>query len=66
MAGTETELQELTTKLENVIKKLFLMEINIDKSKIFVNSHNDHAPTNITINSQKLEEVTYFRYLGQL
>jgi hypothetical protein len=53
MSGTETELQELTTKLENVIK-LLRMEIKIDKRKILVNSHNDYAPTNIRINSQKL------------
>jgi hypothetical protein len=55
MAKTKTELQELTTKLENVINK-FEMEINIDESNTLVNSHNDHAPTNITINSQKLEK----------
>jgi hypothetical protein len=51
MAGTETELQELTTKLKNFIKK-FWMEINIDKSKILVNSHNNHTPTNITMGTR--------------
>jgi hypothetical protein len=51
IAGSESELQELTTKLETVTKN-YGMEINIDKSKILINSYDDHIPTNIVMNGQ--------------
>jgi uncharacterized protein (DUF302 family) len=52
MAKIEIELQELITLLENVINKSG-MAINIDKSKILVNSNSDHVPIKVTINFQK-------------
>uniref|UniRef100_A0A0B7AVG4 Reverse transcriptase domain-containing protein n=2 Tax=Arion vulgaris TaxID=1028688 RepID=A0A0B7AVG4_9EUPU len=63
MAGTEEELQELTSKLETVSRK-YRMEINKEKIKILVNRSNNHKHTNIWLNGQKLEEVETFKYHG--
>ena len=60
---SEAELQELTTRLEEVARA-YGMEISEEKSKILVNSHNQLTPTNITMNGQRLEEVKDFKYLG--
>ena len=63
MGGSEAELQDLTTRLEET-STAYGMEVSAEKSKILVNSHNQQAPTNIMLNGQKLEEVDNFKYLG--
>lgn len=63
MGKSEAELQELTTRLEEVARS-YGMEISAEKSKILVNSHNHTTPTNIVMNGQTLEEVKDFKYLG--
>ena len=62
MAGSNSELQELTTKLSERASA-YGMEISTTKSKVMVNSVRD-ASVNITMNGEQLEEVSYFKYLG--
>lgn len=63
MGKSEAELQDLTTRLEEVARA-YGMEISAEKSKILVNSINKTAPANITMNGQTLEVVKEFKYLG--
>ena len=63
MAGSEAELQDLTTRLEKAAGR-YGMEISSEKSKIMVNSNTHQAATSITLNGQMLEEVDSFKYLG--
>ena len=64
MGKSEAELQELTTRLEEVARAYGMEILSEEKSKILVNSHNQLTPTNITMNGQTLEEVKDFKYLG--
>ncbi len=63
MGGSEAELQDLTTRMEKSSSQ-YGMEVSSEKNKITVNSHTHHAPTNIKMNDQRLEEVDRFKYLG--
>lgn len=62
MAGSNNELQVLTTRLEESAGA-YGMEVSHEKSKVLVNSMNDTS-ADITMNGQKLEEVNSFKYLG--
>ena len=62
MGGSNKELQDLTNKLVERAGA-FGMEVSSEKSKVMVNSTNDIS-VNITMNSDHLEEVTAFKYLG--
>ena len=62
MAGSNTELQDLTSRLEKRAGA-YGMEVSSEKSKIMVNSANN-TPAQISMNGQQLEEVEAFKYLG--
>ncbi|MGL4418375.1 MAG: reverse transcriptase domain-containing protein [Plesiomonas shigelloides] len=62
MAGSNTELQNLTNKLSRIAGS-YGMEISTDKSKVMTNSTNDRN-NKIYVNGQRLEEVNSFKYLG--
>lgn len=62
MAGSNSELQNLTDKLSSSAGS-YGMEISTDKSKIMINTTGDSS-SNIYMNGQKLEEVDSFKYLG--
>ena len=62
MAGSNSELQELTNKLI-ATAGAYGMEISTVKSKVMVNSTNN-ASVSIIMDGKKLEEVSSFKYLG--
>ncbi|CAH1266623.1 Hypp3444 [Branchiostoma lanceolatum] len=62
LAGTNTELQDLTDKLTQSTGS-FGMEVSTEKSKVMVNSK-DETQAVIYMNGQQLEEVGSFTYLG--
>ena len=62
MAGSNSELQELTNKLI-ATASAYGMEISTVKSKVMVNSTNN-ASVSIIMDGKKLEEVSSFKYLG--
>ena len=62
MSGSNGELQDLINRL--VDRALaYGMEVTTEKSKIMTNSTNNIS-ADISMNGQKLEEVTSFKYLG--
>ena len=61
MAGSNSELQELTNKLI-ATASAYGMEISTVKSKVMVNSTNN-ASVSIIMDGKKLEEVSSFKYL---
>ena len=63
MGGSNSELfQDLTNRL-NDRATVYGMEVGKEKSKIMTNSTNSIS-ADIRINSQKLEMMTSFKYLG--
>ena len=62
MGGSNKELQDLTTRLENRAGA-YGMEMSSEKSKVLVNSASNTA-AEIYMNGQQLEEVDAFKYLG--
>ena len=62
MAGSNSELQELTNKLI-ATAGAYGMEISTVKSKVMVNSTNN-ASVSIIMDGEELEEVSSFKYLG--
>ena len=62
MGGSNGELQDLTSRLVDRAKARG-MEVSTEKSKIMTNSTNI-ITANISMNGQKLEDVTSFKYLG--
>ena len=40
------------------------MELNVKKTKTMVFSKTENAQCNITVNGEKLEQVTRYKYLG--
>ena len=62
MDGIIGELQDPTNRLEDRATACGL-EISTEKSKIMTNSTNNIS-ADISMNGQKLEEVTSFKYLG--
>lgn len=62
MGGISSERQELTNRLEERARA-YRMEVSTDKLKIMVNS-TTNTSADITMNGEKLEEVTSFKYLG--
>ena len=51
MGGSENELQDLTTRLEEKAS-VYGMEVSSEKSKALVNSTNQKTPVNIMMNGQ--------------
>ena len=62
LAGSETELQELTNRLVGAARD-YGMEISADKSKILVNSP-EGVTASIHLDGAPLEQVESFKYLG--
>ena len=61
IAGTNSELQELTNRISEASKE-YGMEVSKEKSKTMVNSKNESAK--IMIDGTLLENVKTFKYLG--
>ena len=61
MDGNNDELQDLTNRLVDRATACE-MEVSTEKSKIMTNSTNNIS-TDISMNGQKLEQVTSFKYL---
>ena len=64
MGGSNGELQDLTNRLVDRAKAYYGMEVITKKSKIMTNSTNNIS-ADISMNGQKLEEVTGFKYPEQ-
>ena len=62
MGSSNSELQDLTNRLVNK-PTAFGMEVSIENSNILINSTNN-VGADISMNGQKLEEVTSFKHLG--
>ena len=62
MGGSNAELQDLTNRLVDRVTTCGV-EVSTEKSKITTNSMNNISAY-ISMNCQKFEEVTSFRYLG--
>ena len=62
MGGRNDELQGLTNRLVD-LATAYGMEVSAEKSKIMTNSTNNTS-ADISMNGQKLQEVTSFKYLG--
>ena len=62
MGGSSGELQDLTNRLVDRAMA-YGMDVSIEKSKFIANSMNNIS-ADISINGRKLEEVTFFKYLG--
>ena len=62
MDGSNDELQDLTNSLIDEATA-YGMEVNTEKSTIMTNSINNIS-ADISMDSQKLEKVTSFKYLG--
>src|SRR6476469_10022188 len=65
VANTEAGLQSLIDSV-NITAKHYNMKINIRKTKEMVVSRNGGERVNITVESQSVEQVSKFRYLGSL
>ena len=62
MGGSNDELQDLTNRLVDGATA-YGMEVSTEKSKIMTNSTNNIS-ADISMNGQKLQEVTSFKYMG--
>ena len=62
MGGSNGELQDLTNRLVDKATA-YGLEVSTEKSKIITNSTNNIS-ADISLNGQKLGEVTTFKYLG--
>ena len=60
MGGSSGELQDLTNRLINSATA-YGMEVSTEENKIMTNSTNNIS-ADISVNSQKLDEVTSFKY----
>src|SRR6478609_560080 len=65
VANTEAGLQSLMDSLHTTAKH-YDMKINIKKTKAMVVSRNGGGRVNITVEGQRVEQVSKFRYLGSL
>ena len=65
LSDTEEGLQKLVTEAKVESEKSGL-GMNVKKTKTMVISKEDDVQTNIQINNEKLEQVTSFKYLGQI
>src|SRR6476469_1305167 len=65
VSSTESGLQILTDRL-NATAKSSDMKINVKKTKTMVVSRHSALKVNISIDGQRLEQVTSFRYLEAL
>ena len=61
MGGSNGEPQDLTKRLVHRATA-YGMEVSIEENKIITNSANNIS-ADISVNGQKLEEVTSFKYL---
>ncbi len=64
IAGEEEELAKLIERLDKA-STAYGMEISAEKTKLVTNNTSD-INTEITVNGQKLETVTNFKYLGSV
>ena len=64
MGGSNDGLQDLTNRLVDKATA-YGMEVSTEKSKVMSNSTNSIS-ADISMNGQKLEEVTSFKYLGAI
>ena len=62
MGGSNGEFQDLTNRLTDR-ERAYGMEINTEKRKVMTNSTN-HISADNSMNGQKLEAMTSFKYLG--
>ena len=62
MGGSNVKLQDLTNRLVDR-GTAYRMEVSTEKSKIMTNSTNNIS-ADVSMNGQKLEEVTSFKYFG--
>ena len=62
MGGSNVELEDLTNRLMDRARAS-RMETSTEKAKILTNS-TDTISADISMNGQKLEEVTSFKYVG--
>src|SRR6476661_4857470 len=65
VSSTESGLQILMDRL-NTTAKSYDMKINVKKTKTVVVSRHSAMKVNISIDGQRLEQVTSFRYFGAL
>ena len=61
MSGSNCELQDITSRFVDRATT-YGMEVTTEKRKIMTNSTNNIS-ADISMNGQKLEEVTSFKYL---
>ena len=64
LGGSNGELQDLTNRLIDRASA-YGMEVSTEKSKIMTNSTNNTS-SDLSMNCQKLEEVTSFNYPGAI
>ena len=62
LGGSNGELQDLTNRLVDRVTA-YGMEVSTEKNKVMINSTNNIS-ADISMNCQKLAEVTSFKYLG--
>ncbi|KAI0241541.1 hypothetical protein LSAT2_023837 [Lamellibrachia satsuma] len=62
MGGSENELQDRTTRLEEKART-YGMKVSSEKSKVLVNSTNQNTLINIRMNGPNIEEVDSFKHL---
>src|ERR1041385_8029291 len=62
LASTEGGLQEMMDSLTKVAEK-YDMKINVKKTKVMKITRQGGGHMNITINGQKVEQVSKFKYL---
>src|SRR6267154_1448548 len=65
VASTEMRLQRLMNKLNDTAKS-FDMKINVQKTKTMVVRWDGGGVVNITVDGQRIEQVTSFKYLGSI
>ena len=64
LTGNEQELADLVSRLDN-ISASYGMEISAEKTKLMTNNTNS-INKKITVNGQRLETVSKFKYLGSV
>jgi len=63
LSDSESELQCMITKLNNVCKE-YCMDINVKKTKTFVSNKSGHINCLIMISGSVLEQVSQYKYVG--
>ena len=63
MGGSNGELKDLTNRLADRARE-YEMDVSTEKKKSKIMSCTNNITADISMNGQKLEEVTSFKYLG--